>query len=81
VGCSELYAVIVSQAAIGLELWSMSNDIVFDNFIIADSKRVVDQWAADSWRLKQSEENASSVSNNLHIELEGCHHVLFVDLL
>jgi len=40
----------------------MSNDILFDNFIITDNKRVADQWAADSWRLKQSEELAAAVS-------------------
>jgi len=40
----------------------MSNGILFDNFIITDSKWVADQWAADGWRLKQSEENAAEVS-------------------
>jgi len=40
----------------------MSNDILFDNFIITDSKRVADQWAADGWRLKYSEESAAAVS-------------------
>jgi len=40
----------------------MSNGILFDNFIVADNKRVADQWAADSWRLKQGEENAAAVS-------------------
>jgi len=43
----------------------MSNGILFDNFIIADSKRVVDQWAADSWALKHAEENYSSVGDQL----------------
>jgi len=41
----------------------MSDGILFDNFIITDNKRVADQWAADSWRLKYAEENAAAVSN------------------
>jgi len=40
----------------------MSNDILFDNFIITDNKRVADLWAADSWQLKNSEESAATVS-------------------
>ena len=43
----------------------MSNGILFDNFIIADSKRVADQWAVDSWALKHAEENYSSVGDQL----------------
>jgi len=43
----------------------MSNGILFDNFIIADSKRVADQWAADSWALKHAEETYSSVGDQL----------------
>jgi len=40
----------------------MSNGILFDNFIVTDNKRVADQWAADSWQLKQGEESAAAVS-------------------
>lgn len=43
----------------GLELWSMSNDIAFDNFIITDDRSVADQWAADSWSVKYAQERAS----------------------
>ena len=43
----------------------MSNGILFDNFIIADSKRVADQWAVDSWALKHAEENYSAVGDQL----------------
>ncbi|XP_017319916.2 calmegin isoform X2 [Ictalurus punctatus] len=39
--------------AVGLELWSMTSDIYFDNFIISADKEVVDRWAADSWGLKK----------------------------
>jgi calnexin len=47
------------QGAVGLELWSMSNDIAFDNFIITDDRSVADQWAADSWSVKYAQERAS----------------------
>lgn len=38
--------------AVGLELWSMSDNIFFDNMIITDDKAVADQWAADTYDLK-----------------------------
>ncbi|MGH0127021.1 UNVERIFIED_CONTAM: hypothetical protein FKN15_027881 [Acipenser sinensis] len=40
-------------SAVGLELWSMTSDIYFDNFIICSEKEVADRWAADSWGLKK----------------------------
>ncbi|KAM9432028.1 calmegin isoform 2-T2 [Clarias gariepinus] len=42
-----------SFRAVGLELWSMTSDIYFDNFIITEDKEVADRWAADSWGLKK----------------------------
>ncbi|XP_051983428.1 calmegin-like [Xyrauchen texanus] len=42
-----------SFRAVGLELWSMTSDIYFDNFIITPEKEVADRWAADSWGLKK----------------------------
>ncbi|XP_066576214.1 calmegin [Amia ocellicauda] len=39
--------------AVGLELWSMTSDIYFDNFIICSDKEVADRWASDSWGLKK----------------------------
>ena len=44
----------VLQGAIGLELWSMSDNILFDNMIITDDKHVADEWAADTFELKMS---------------------------
>ena len=44
----------------------MSDDILFDNFLITDSKAVADKWAADSWEIKRTQElagEASSVRN------------------
>ncbi|KAK1791912.1 hypothetical protein P4O66_013893 [Electrophorus voltai] len=44
---------MASFKAVGLELWSMTSDIYFDNFIITADKEVADRWAADSWGLKK----------------------------
>ena len=40
----------------------MSDDIVFDNFIIADSKSMADSWAADTWEVKRLQELSSGSS-------------------
>ncbi|XP_038839550.1 calmegin-like [Salvelinus namaycush] len=42
-----------SFRAVGLELWSMTSEIYFDNFIITSYKEVADRWAGDSWGLKK----------------------------
>ncbi|XP_071411812.1 calmegin isoform X1 [Pithys albifrons albifrons] len=44
---------MTTVSAIGLELWSMTSDIYFDNFIICSDKEVADRWAADGWGLKK----------------------------
>ncbi|XP_019586362.2 calmegin isoform X2 [Rhinolophus sinicus] len=43
---------LTSFRALGLELWSMTSDIYFDNFIICSEKEVADRWAADGWGVK-----------------------------
>lgn len=48
--------------AVGLELWSMTSDIYFDNFIICSEKEVADRWAADGWGLKKLVASANEVS-------------------
>lgn len=40
-------------AAIGIELWSMSSDILFDNLIITDDEDVARDWAAQTFDLKR----------------------------
>lgn len=40
-------------AAIGIELWSMSSDILFDNLIIVDDEAVARDWAAQTYDLKR----------------------------
>ncbi|NXY71178.1 CLGN protein, partial [Glareola pratincola] len=44
---------MTAVSAVGLELWSMTSDIYFDNFIICSEKEVADRWAADGWGLKK----------------------------
>ncbi|XP_039631849.1 calnexin isoform X1 [Polypterus senegalus] len=46
-------------SALGLELWSMSSDIFFDNFIICSDRAVAEQWANDGWGLKRAAEGAA----------------------
>lgn len=48
--------------AVGLELWSMTSDIYFDNFIVTSQKEVADRWASDSWGLKKLVASANEVS-------------------
>lgn len=48
-------------SAVGLELWSMTPDIYFDNFIICSDKEVADRWASDSWGLKKLAASANEV--------------------
>ncbi|XP_004643682.1 calmegin isoform X1 [Octodon degus] len=50
---------LTSFSALGLELWSMTSDIYFDNFIICSDKEVADHWAEESWRLKVLIANAN----------------------
>lgn len=59
--------------ALGLELWSMTSDIYFDNFIVTSQKEVADRWASDSWGLKKLVASANEVSTVFQ-------HVLSVSL-
>uniref|UniRef100_A0A8C7US17 Calnexin n=1 Tax=Oncorhynchus mykiss TaxID=8022 RepID=A0A8C7US17_ONCMY len=45
--------------AVGLELWSMSSDIFFDNFFITNERHTADRWANDGWGLKKAAEGAA----------------------
>lgn len=58
----------VFQDAIGLELWSMTDDIVFDNFLITDDKVSAEKWTEQTFQVKSAAEKASSggVSNNMY---------------
>ncbi|XP_076446749.1 calnexin-like isoform X2 [Babylonia areolata] len=54
--------------ALGLELWSMSDDIMFDNFLIADDIKVAEEFAAASWEIKSNEERAASSAGRTIVE-------------
>lgn len=51
-------------SALGLELWSMTSDIFFDNFFITDDRNAADRWAADGWGLKKAAEGAAEVGDD-----------------
>jgi calnexin len=53
-----------SFEAVGLELWSMTDQIYFDNFIITDDERVASQFAEDSWRIKRTLELTNAAQNS-----------------
>ncbi|XP_060935899.1 calnexin isoform X1 [Limanda limanda] len=45
--------------AVGLELWSMTSDIFFDNFFISNDRSTAERWANDGWGLKKAAEGAA----------------------
>jgi len=47
-------------SALGLELWSMTENIYFDNFIITNDLEVARQFANDSWEVRRKLEEAKS---------------------
>lgn len=53
--------------AVGIELWSMSNNILFDNIIITNDLAVASKFASDSWALRKATEAgpAAGLVNNL----------------
>jgi len=52
-------------AAVGLELWSMSANIYFDNFLITDDKSVLDAWVSETFTIKHAQELRASGSNSV----------------
>jgi len=48
--------------AIGLELWTMSENVVFDNFILAQDIASVDKFTVETWDVKAPLEASSSSS-------------------
>lgn len=60
-------------SAVGLELWSMTSDIFFDNFIICTERAVADDWANDGWGLKKAADGAAEV------RYKGCNCVLLTE--
>lgn len=56
-----------SIGAVGIELWSMTDGIYFDNIVITDDKLVADQWAKDTWELirKKDEQETEGLISRL----------------
>lgn len=50
------------QAAVGFELWSMVDGILFDNIIISDELFVVEHWALETFDLKRELADRETVS-------------------
>ena len=48
------------QSALGLELWSMTDEIVFDNFIITDDRQLHETWVEQTWVKKSAAEASTS---------------------
>lgn len=53
--------------ALGIELWTMSKGIAFDNFIITDHKFVADKLADDTWTLKLQKEKDPFFSKDSYV--------------
>lgn len=56
-------------SAVGLELWSMTSDIFFDNFFITNDRNTADRWASDGWGLKKAAEGAAEVNVTANSDL------------
>ena len=47
---------INSIEAVGLELWSITESILFDNFLITDDEKVAEEFALNTWKPKSAAE-------------------------
>ena len=59
---------MVFFSGIGLELWSMSDNIYFDNFLITDNLALADTFARETFDLKQAAD-ASANGNMFRFRL------------
>jgi calnexin len=50
-------------SAVGIELWSMSNDLLFDNIVITDNEAHANEWASQTFDLKRRHLEKQAVSN------------------
>lgn len=44
--------ILLFQDSVGIELWSMSDDILFDNIMVTDSIQDAQQFASETFDLK-----------------------------
>ncbi|CAM6000913.1 unnamed protein product [Sphagnum balticum] len=57
------FSALTSFSAVGLELWSMTDQIYFDNFIITDEESTARQLSDETWKLKHELETSNSKSS------------------
>lgn len=58
------FSKLTTFSSIGLELWSMTDNIYFDNFLITDDETAATSFAKESWEVKHNLELASAESAN-----------------
>lgn len=51
--------------ALGLELWSMTDEIVFDNFIVTDDRETHTRWVEQTWERKSAAEAAAGAGQGI----------------
>lgn len=52
------------QGAVGIEIWAMTDLILFDNFIITDNENVLQDWNSKTYDLKKRIMEKDSVKFN-----------------
>ncbi|XP_028815762.1 calnexin-like isoform X2 [Denticeps clupeoides] len=52
-------------AAVGLELWSLTGGVLFDNILLCDSLDVAQRWTQDTWGQRQATLQESGVMEQL----------------
>jgi hypothetical protein len=60
------FSKLTTFSSIGLELWSMTDNIYFDNFLITDDETVAANFAKESWEVKHNLELASAEVRNFY---------------
>lgn len=59
------FSKLLAFDALGLELWSMTDMIYFDNFIVTDDESVSNQFSLDSWAVKKDLESKGMNSDSV----------------
>uniref|UniRef100_A0A183B3Z8 Calnexin n=1 Tax=Echinostoma caproni TaxID=27848 RepID=A0A183B3Z8_9TREM len=58
----EPYKNLAEVVAVGWELWTMTDNIVFDNILIVDSLRAANEFARETWLKKKDAERLKAVA-------------------
>ena len=58
-----------SFSGVGLELWSMSDNIYFDNFLITDNMALADAFARETFDLKQAADASANALQSQHFQV------------